>query len=180
MKQPAPQPQAGIRYEARLGNRAHEVAVEVLGGDRYRVHIDGRTLDVDARRTEGGSLSLLLGTEAFEIDSEPVPGNGALRVDVRGERYEIEVLSERQRRQRRTGAAGHAVSEGSVTAPMPGKVVKLLAGPGDAVRAGQGIIVIEAMKMENELRAVRDGVVREVRVRVGQAVELRETLVVID
>jgi biotin carboxyl carrier protein len=169
-----------IHYQARLGDRAHEVAVEVLGEHRYRVHIDGRVLEVDARPTEGGALSLLLGTDAFEVDSDALPGNGGVRVDVRGERYEIEILDGRQRRQRRAGGGGNVVSEGSVIAPMPGKVVKLFVGPGDRVRAGQGIIVIEAMKMENELRAVRDGVVREVRVRVGQAVEIRETLVVID
>jgi biotin carboxyl carrier protein len=83
-------------------------------------------------------------------------------------------------RQKREGVAAHAAGPQRVIAPMPGKVVRLLVKPGDHVKARQGLAVVEAMKMENELRAARDGRVREVGVTEGQSVEAGAVLLVVE
>jgi glutaconyl-CoA decarboxylase len=76
--------------------------------------------------------------------------------------------------------AARPAGPAAVRAPMPGRVVKILARPGDAVKAGSGVVVVEAMKMENEIRAPRDGTVKELRVSEGAAVEAGQELALID
>jgi biotin carboxyl carrier protein len=169
-----------IRYEVRSVGASHAVEIQPLEGSTYRVYIDGRALVLDARRVGEGVYSVLAGPEVHEVDVEPLPVEDAVRVQIRGRAFDLEILDERKRRMQLARAGGPAAGEGSVFAPMPGKVVKVLVQAGDKVRAGQGVVVVEAMKMENELRAPSDGTVREVRVSVGQAVEIRETLVVVE
>jgi biotin carboxyl carrier protein len=170
----------GEQYQARIGDRVVDVEVERKGGGAFRVRVDGRVLELDLTPAEDGVYSVLLGTRAREVDVQPAAEEEVLRVDLDGRSFEIAVLDERRRRRQIVRGGGHGAGAGDVLAPMPGKVVKVLVGPGDAVRAGQGVAVVEAMKMENELRAPRDGVVRDVRVAAGQTVELKETLVVIE
>jgi biotin carboxyl carrier protein len=169
----------GEQYQAQVGDRVVGVEVQRLGEGTYRVRMDGHFLEIDLRHVEGGAYSVLCGTRAREVDVQPAGAEDVLRVGLDGHSFEISVVDERRRRVRLARGGAHGAGAGEVSAPMPGKVVKVLVQPGDAVRAGQGVAVVEAMKMENELRAPRDGVVREVRVAAGQTVELQETLVVI-
>jgi pyruvate carboxylase subunit B len=98
----------------------------------------------------------------------------------RGEVVEVEVLDERTRHiQGLVGAGKTQAGGGTVKAPMPGLVVKVLVEPGAAVAPGQGLVVLEAMKMENEIKAVSGGVIESVAVKPGQAVEKGAPLVVI-
>ena len=83
-------------------------------------------------------------------------------------------------RQKKDGPAAHAVGPQRIIAPMPGKVVRVLVKPGDDVKARQGLVVVEAMKMENELRAARDGRVRDVAVAEGQSVDAGAVLLVVE
>ena len=104
-------------------------------------------------------------------------GKGAWRVHVNGSEVPAALRTSVQRLR---GHGGGAAGDGRVVAPMPGRVVKVLVAPGAAVEARQGLVVVEAMKMENELRAPRAGVVREVRVAEGASVEAQTVLVIID
>jgi biotin carboxyl carrier protein len=98
-----------------------------------------------------------------------------------GERYEVEVVDERTRHIRSlTGSSDRGRGPGVLRAPMPGLVVRVQAQAGQAVSPGAGMVVLEAMKMENELRAASAGVVRAVRVAVGEAVEKGQVLVEFD
>ena len=83
-------------------------------------------------------------------------------------------------RQKKDGPAAHAAGPQRIIAPMPGKVVRVLVKPGDDVKARQGLVVVEAMKMENELRAARDGRVRDVAVAEGQSVDAGAVLLVVE
>ena len=83
-------------------------------------------------------------------------------------------------RQKKDGPAAHTAGPQRIMAPMTGKVVRVLVKPGDDVRARQGLVVVEAMKMENELRAARDGRVRDVAVTEGQSVDAGAVLVVVE
>jgi biotin carboxyl carrier protein len=151
----------------------------------YHVVVDGRTHVVDAVRVEGNTWSLLVrdpNTHAVRsVEVVVIPQNGSGTVDVYIDGHRIAV-GQRGGLGRRT--RGLAASDGSgpqrVMAPMPGKVVKILVKAGDEVQPRQGLVVVEAMKMENELRAARAGRVRDVFVTEGQSVEAGTALVVVE
>ena len=156
-----------------------ERAVEVtLRGDGYRVVIDGKPLDVDAVHLQGHAVSLISGTRSARCDIEPGK-DGKLAVLVGENVYGLELLDERKLRMRK--AAGKFSVEGPqrVDAPMPGKVVRVMVKVGDEVSEGQGLLVVEAMKMENELRSPKAGIVAELHAVEGAAVESGAKLVVV-
>ncbi len=163
-------------YVALLDGGRREEAVEVrrLGTGRYEVRLRGRVHVVDAFRHDYGTLSLLVDTQSHSamLDWRDAKVNVRLRHAV----IPLEVLDERKLRLRR--AAGKFTGEGpqAVTAPMPGRVARILVKPGDEVKAGQALVLFEAMKMENELRSPKDGKVIEVLATEGQAVEARTKL----
>jgi pyruvate carboxylase subunit B len=120
---------------------------------------------------------LLLDGRPLTLSVEPL-GRGRWALAPGGERVEVEVLDERTRHIRSlTGGGDQRRAAAVLKAPMPGLVVRVQAKPGDAVVAGAGLIVLEAMKMENELKAVAPGVVKTVRVAPGEAVEKGQVLV---
>lgn len=170
-------------FEVEINGRIRTVAVERVGPaaeGRYRITIDGRTREVDARPAGHGRLSLLFPEEraksydvavaqASPTDLHIHLAEGAVTAIVNG------------RRSRREGPSDAAGSgEQRIAAPMPGRVVRVLVNPGDAVQARQPLVVVEAMKMENELSAVRAGRVKDVQVRDGMSVEAGRLLVIVE
>jgi biotin carboxyl carrier protein len=169
-----------VKLSAQIGTEEREVVVDKLADGRYRLIIDGGAERIiDARRLAGGAWSMLLGDDVVTVDVEPGK-DGDLLVDVRGTVVPVKIVDPRRKlmAQARTAKVAHGPTP--VTSPMPGKVVKLLVKAGDAVTAGQGVAVVEAMKMENEIRAPRAGTVLGVHVKEGQAVEGQEGLVTIE
>jgi biotin carboxyl carrier protein len=171
-----------MKIIAMAAGRERELTASPLEEEgRWRVVIDGVPRLVDARRVAPGTWSLLMGDEAVTADVDP-GRDGELLVEVRGVTIGVKPLDPRAKLLERAGV-GRATGPAGPTpvlAPMPGKVVKVLVKQGDAVTAGQGLVIVEAMKMENELRAPRAGTVAAVRAREGQPVEGQETLVTID
>jgi biotin carboxyl carrier protein len=151
------------------GRREEAIEVEQLGPGLYEVRMGGRTRRVDAFRHDHGTISLLVDAESFSVQLDQRASE--VRVHVRDSTYPLEILDERRLRMRR--AAGKFTVQGrqAITAPMPGRVVRVLARPGDAVREGQAVLVVGALKMENEMKSPKDGRVIEVHVIEGQAVE---------
>ena len=127
----------------------------------------------------GDRWSLLVGYASYEIAIDD-RGHDELIVHVDGEPVTVTVPDSRRafRRRGQDGHAAHGRSE--VVAPMPGRVVKVLVKRGDTVQPRQGVVVVEAMKMENELRAPRGGVVADVRVTEGMSVNANAVLIVIE
>jgi biotin carboxyl carrier protein len=166
-----------MRYHAivRGEDRVVEVAAREGG---YKVVIDGRELDVDAVHLQGTALSLIAGTRSARCDIEPGK-DGKLAVLVGDTVHEFELLDERRLRLR--SATGKFTAEGPqrIDAPMPGKVVRVLVKVGDEVTEGQGLVVVEAMKMENELKSPKAGKVTELLAVEGAAVESGAKLVVV-
>lgn len=159
-----------MRYYAMLEGRQRTVDVEPIGGSRFRVSIDGgEPRLVDAERLEAGTVNVLIEHRSYDIDLEE-DGEGFAML-VADELFRLEILDERRMRLRE--AKGKFSVEGPqvIRAPMPGKVVKVLVEAGAEVTEGQGIVVIEAMKMENELRATKNGTVAAILVKEGQTVE---------
>jgi biotin carboxyl carrier protein len=163
-----------VRFELETGGRTRHV--ESRSGQMW---LDGRQIDVDAVRA-GRAWSLLLGRRSFEV-SLVERGPGELVVHVNGRAIAVRGGLQRFGARQATGARG-ATSSGSqrVVAPMPGRIARVLVKPGDSVAVRQGLVVVEAMKMENELRSPRTGIVTEVRAVEGALVEANAVLIVIE
>jgi biotin carboxyl carrier protein len=167
-----------MTYEVRIDGQTYRVELE--RGDQqngWRCRLDGRELALDAVFPERDLLSLLVAGRSYEIKREIV--GSELHVVLAGVRRQAEVRDPRTLKSRRTGAAA-AGGPRKLVAPMPGKVVRLLVAENDAVEAGQGVAVIEAMKMQNELKSPKKGVVRKILAREGAAVNAGETLAVVE
>jgi biotin carboxyl carrier protein len=169
-----------MEFFARIGDQEHRIEVTDLEGPRYRLSVDGVTQDVDCVRISEGCYSLILDGTSYEVDI--IGGVNPYAVWVKGEVHDVEVLTEREKRLRAVTRKAAAAQEGRqvITAPMPSKVVRLLVAVGEQVNPGNGVIVVEAMKMENELRSTGAGTVREIRVKEGEAVVGGHPLVIIE
>jgi biotin carboxyl carrier protein len=173
-----------VTYEVEINGRTRRVEIERLESG-YAVSLDGRRQRADVT-VINGLWSLILGDngsrQSHEIAIvENPPASGNLVVHVNGRRVTAAVGAARGSWAQR-GADTSSVGNGprQVTAPMPGKIVKVLVKTGDTVAARQGVVVVEAMKMENELRAPRAGIVAQVNVTEGASVEAGAILIVID
>ena len=165
-----------MKLVATVGSKTHAVEVMQDNG-RYRVTVGDRVWDVDARLTAQGIYSLVIDGISYVADVEDQ--TGACVVDVGGESYTIQVEEHTRHIIRTRGAAGGGAGGQIVKAPLPGKITHVAVQAGESVAAGQALMVIEAMKMENELKASAAGTVKEVRVTVGQAVNGGDVLAVI-
>ena len=163
-----------MKYFVTIGAQTVEVEVD---GDR--VLVGGEPLDVHLAPLSGTPLyHLLLGGESWTVAAQPLEGDGHWAMGAVGERVEVAVQDERSRQAGQlAGAAPAGAGPAVVRAPMPGLVVRVEVADGQRVDAGAGLVVVEAMKMENELRAPRAGVVQTVHVTAGQTVEKGVALV---
>lgn len=168
-----------MKYYVEVGERTVELDFQEEG-EQLRVRSGDRDLALDLRQVTGPSLySLLIDNQSYEIFIE---ANGdAYDVLIGGEMFHLTVQDEWARRlaniQRKS-----AVETGTlaIKAPMPGAVVSIEVTPGQEVKRGQGLVILSAMKMENEIKAPRAGRVKSVEVQPGQTVEQARTLVVLE
>ena len=167
-----------MQYEVEVNGRVRQVSVHRAGG-RFAVSVDGRVWQVDAARVDARTLSLVVepGT-SYNVSLAPDVATGLLNVRVGGMQVAVALNGRRRGRQDESRQTGSGPER--IVAPMPGKIVRVAVQSGEAVRARQTVVVIEAMKMENELRATRDGTVVDVRVREAAPVEAGAVLVVIE
>ena len=174
-----------MTFEIEVNGRIHPVAVEREGA-LYRVSIDGRPHLVDLARVDRSTLSLIFagdGVTSHEVAITERLEPGELEVHLRAGVVYARLEGKNQARRRRAaGIEPFSAAEGAqeIVAPMPGKVVRVLVAPGDQVSVRQGLVVVEAMKMENELRSPKDGRVKDVRVQQGASVEAGRVLVVVE
>jgi biotin carboxyl carrier protein len=170
----------GDRFLVSLDGRQHAVNVQVINGVWSMLvgpAVGPGTGPAEADHPNNAGAGFSRPTRSYEIAFSPST-EGGLTVHVDGVPVEVSI-----NQMRRAGVpAAHSADDGPqrVTAPMPGKIVKLLVKPGDRVQARQGVIVVEAMKMENELRARAAGTVSEVRVTEGTSVEAGAILVILE
>ena len=161
-----------------------------LNEERKSVAIDGDGLHYEAEPSVHAELSdiegspvrmVKIGTHVYRVVVQKRQGRGRYTLWVDGYRFETEALDERTRAIRDLSAASTGpTGPAPILAPMPGMIVRVSVKVGDTVEAGQGVVVMEAMKMENELRATAAGVVRSVDVEAGMAVEKGALLVALE
>ncbi|MGB3399551.1 MAG: biotin/lipoyl-containing protein [Candidatus Deferrimicrobiaceae bacterium] len=166
-----------MNYVATIGNREVKITVEEAGVARYMVRGDEKEYLVDAHQVQDSVWSILYGTDSFEVDVQRKGDD--YEVLIGGDCHKFTLMNEQLKVLSRAGgkaAAGKAL----VTSPMPGKVVKLLVNEGEEVKKDQGVIVVEAMKMENELKSAVAGKVKEIFVKEGEVVELGAKLLLVE
>ena len=196
-----------MTFEVEVGGRTRSVSIERAGGAGcFRVAVDGQAHAVEARQTAEFTLVLSAGTfppktrtvsadksledetlgprsarapVSLEVAVAPWRGAGEMLVTLEGRTAVVRVNGRRTGRAADRARHGHG-EQSAVIAPMPGRVVRVLVAPGDAVTARQGVIVVEAMKMENELRAPKGGRVKDVSVAPGASVEAGRVLLTIE
>jgi biotin carboxyl carrier protein len=167
------------RYVATLEGADHELEVEELATNSLRLKFAGGQFDVDVRQVGRSSFSILVGERSFDLDV--VNENDEIIVASRGAATHVTLVDTARRARRSTSSTrSHPGGRVEMKAMMPGRVVNVLVKPGDEVAERQGIVVVEAMKMENELKTPKAGKVIEVKVAAGQTVEKGELLVVIE
>lgn len=161
---------------ATIGSTEVTVTVEATESSNWRVVIDGAEREVDALRVAPGLWSLLIDGRSYLVDVD----ERASGIVILSRGLETPVTVEDARRKQlaaAVGATSGAAHGETIVAPIAGRVVKLLVEGGTEVTAGQGVIVLEAMKMENEIKADRGGRVEAIHVEAGQSVETREKLI---
>ena len=162
-----------MKYVATVEGQEYTVEIE----HPHEVLVNGTPYAVDLASIDGTSFfSLLIGTRSYEVYVDRQ--KDVYYIMIEGDRYEVRVEDERLRQLRSLGGAKHEeAGEAAVVAPMPGLVVAVLVEEGQHVKLGDGVVILEAMKMENEIRAPRDGVVKSVRVSPGQTVNQNDVMV---
>jgi biotin carboxyl carrier protein len=166
-----------MKFEVQLtspsGKKLRTVELE-READRWRISLDGQPVNADAVEIAPNTLSLLLDGQSYEVHITPSP-DGVLKLQTALQEFTAEVADPRAWRGRRHGAL-EAEGRQQVVAPMPGKVVRVLVEAGDRVEAGQGLLVVEAMKMQNEIRSPKGGTVERLHVKEGQPVNAGDVL----
>ncbi len=138
------------------------------------VMLDGQPVDADIVEIAPHTLSILLNGQSHTLSVTPTP-DGKVKLETGAREFTAEVIDPRVWRGRRHGSV-EAEGRQKIVAPMPGKVVRVLVLPGERVETGQGLLVVEAMKMQNEIRSPKSGVVERVLAQEGQAVNAGEIL----
>jgi biotin carboxyl carrier protein len=166
-----------MTYDVVVDGKTHQLEL-TQGQTTWQCKIDGQQIDVDAALTARDVLSVLVGGKAYEIKRERSL-QGELHMIIGSARYAVDVQDPRSLRTRRA-VAGSDAGPQKLKAPMPGKVVRILVQEKDEVRAGQGIVVMEAMKMQNEMKSPKAGRVQRILTAEGSTVNAGDTLAIIE
>jgi biotin carboxyl carrier protein len=167
-----------MAFIARLGEQSFTVEIEESSKSVYRVSVDGHEFVVDGKKTGRTNFSLIVDNRSFEIEVDN--REDEYRVLVDGRNYHIQLIDERRVRIGGEAAGAQAQGRQKVSVPMPGKVIAILVAEGDAVEKGQGLVIVEAMKMENEVHSPIAGEVKEIKVKTGDTVEGGAVLVIVE
>src|SRR5580704_404542 len=166
-----------MTYDVVVDDKTHQV--ELTRHEKaWLCKVDGQQIEVDAELTTRDVLSVLVGGKAYEIKRERSL-QGELHMVIGSARYAVDVQDPRSLRTRRAVAGAEAGPQ-KIKAAMPGKIVRILVSEGDDVEAGQGVIVMEAMKMQNEMKSPKAGRVQKVLTAEGSTVNAGDTLAVVE
>lgn len=161
-----------MKLETHIGDQKHEVEIDEEAG-RFRLVVEDRIIEGEVLRPEPGVYTFYVGSRIVEARVSAIAGVDASRVQIGERSLDVRIVD---RKHRQPGVDHSSEGRDILTAPMPGKVVAILVPEGEQVERGQGVIVVEAMKMQNEVKTGRAGVVADVRVSVGDTVNAGQVL----
>lgn len=165
-----------MKYFVTIGDRTLEV--DLSGATPV---VDGTPVAAEMIAVPGTPVRhLLVDGKSTVVVAQPGDRGGRWHLAIGGERFSADTIDERTRAIREMTGGADAETEKVITAPMPGMVVRVEVEPGQRVKAGQGVVIVEAMKMENELKAPADGTVAQVQVTAGQTVDKGDVLLVLE
>jgi biotin carboxyl carrier protein len=167
-----------MAFIAKLGDQSYTVEIEENGKSVYRISVDGNEFLVDGKKTGRTNFSLIVDNRSFEIEVDNT--DDEYRVLVDGRNYRIHLVDERRVRVGAVQSGLQLQGRQMVSVPMPGKIIAVLVAVGDAVELGQGLVIVEAMKMENEVRSPISGEVKEIKVKPGDTVEGGALLLIVE
>jgi len=166
-------------YIAAIDGEEYRIDItEVRGECFFTLTIGEKKYNIDVVHSQHSLYSMLLDGKSYEIDLDAK--DGICNILVNGEHYSVNIINEKKKSLWKKSREIEAEGKQSIITEMPGKVVKIFVEVGQQVKRGHGVIVVEAMKMENELKSPKDGKVIEITVREGETVEGGTTLVVIE
>ena len=166
-----------MTYDVVVDGKTHRLEL-TRGEHTWHCILDGEPMEVDAALTARDVLSVLIGNKAYEIKRERSL-QGELHMVIGSARYAVDVQDPRSLRTRRA-AAGSETGPQKITAAMPGKIVRIMVHEKDEVEAGQAILVMEAMKMQNEIKSPKGGKVQKILTSEGSTVNAGDALAVIE
>jgi len=164
-----------MTYDVTIDGKHYRLELNRADG-RWSCRLDGREVEVDAVLARPDVLSLRIGNQAYEVKCERVASD--LHLWVGSERFAVEVRDPRSLRGRARAVDDHGFRK--LTAPMPGRVVRVLASQGSEVEAGAGVLVVEAMKMQNEIKSPKKGTIQKILVSEGAAVNAGDVLAIVE
>lgn len=164
-----------MTYDITIGGKNYRVELERVDGC-WSCRLDGRAVEVDAVLARPDVLSLRLRNKAYEVKCERV--GSEVHLWVGSQRFAADIRDPRSFRSRSRAIDDHGPRK--LTAPMPGKVVRVLVSEGEEVETGKGVIVVEAMKMQNEIKSPKKGKVQKVLVETGAPVNAGDVLAIVE
>jgi biotin carboxyl carrier protein len=167
-----------MKLKAQIGNSEHELSLRLTAG-RVLAEVDGRRYEIDVRELPDGVCLLINGSKVYRCRVNEKRDSEKFEVVVGGGTYDITVIDPKRLRSGQN-VAGHGHGAAEIVSPMPGKVVRVLVERGAAVEMGAGIMVVEAMKMQNELKSPKAGVVASINTQAGATVNAGDVLAVIE
>jgi biotin carboxyl carrier protein len=168
-----------MRYDATVGGQKEATSIEIEpSGPGYKVTVNGESYQVNAVMLEPGGMSLLVDGKSYAATIQEKKDR--LSVLVRNRIFDVSIIDERRGKLNKIATRFSSQGKQIIASPMPGKVVRVLVSLGDSVLEGQGLVVVEAMKMENELKSPKAGKVIELNAREGSAVDNNAILVVVE
>lgn len=177
-----------MKFVGVVDGQEHHIVVDDydLDGGFYLVELDGKNYKVDAKAMPSEIVTVLINNKSYDLDLDDKdqsndPLDGRIAVRVRGRVVRLEMLESR-RKKMKDAQSSHFAHHGlvQITSPMPGKILRYLVSEGQEVTDGQGVVVVEAMKMENELKTPKAGKVKTITSSEGTPVESGELLMVIE
>jgi biotin carboxyl carrier protein len=163
-------------YNVTVDGKHYRLDLSCKDGN-WLCHLDGREIEVDPVLLRQNVLSLIIGGVSYEVKRELTASDTHLWIG--GARYQTELHDPRSLRSYRA-ESGAAAGKKKIIAPMPGKVVRVLVKEKMEVQAGQGVVVVEAMKMQNELKSPKQGIVQKVMVAEGASVKAGDVLLIVE
>jgi len=160
-------------YDITISGNIHRLELQRTEGS-WRFRLDGLEISADVEQIDPETLSILVGGKSFEVRRE---ADG--KIFLHGRRYDVSVDDPRSWRGRKRAGTGNEGPH-KLTASMPGRIVRVLASEGDKISAGQGIAVVEAMKMQNEIKSPKQGTLKKLLARAGMNVHAGEVLAVVE